>query len=176
MEDWKTKFYCDLGKKFAKSRRKGSNTTVNEAVQKKRCKNGNDFEKLVLNEFFENGFWVWKLKNESGTPFDLMSVKKGLAFGIECKHLDKMPKTFRISQLRDNQLIGLDNFTNYGESFVVFGNDDDIRVIDFKQLAEMGKMPVSDGTPLELFFKLVRASQNLKRKDLERSINDGNHS
>ena len=150
MEDCKINFYCNLGEKFAKSRtvksrdRKGSNATVSEAVQKKRCKNGRDFEKLVKDKFFENDFWVKKLETgREGTPFDLLTVRKGMAFGIECKHLEKMPEKFNIKQLRENQLLGLDNFSEYGESFVVFGNDDDIRIIAFEVLSSVREILVS---------------------------------
>lgn len=63
---------------------------------------GTAFEKEFADLLSANGFWVHRLKdNENGQPFDLIAVRDGRAFAIDCK--DCEGGRFRLSRIEENQ-------------------------------------------------------------------------
>lgn len=64
--------------------------------------NGNTFEQEFCEKLFQNGFWVHNLKQDNaGQPADIIAVKKGKAFLIDCKVCSN--NSFSFSRIEENQ-------------------------------------------------------------------------
>jgi len=65
-------------------------------------KSGNAFETFFCNVLFFNGFWVHNLaQNQAGQPADVIAVKNGKAYLIDCKVCSG--KGFPFSRIEENQ-------------------------------------------------------------------------
>lgn len=63
---------------------------------------GNQFETEFCEMLFKRGFWVHNLaQNKSGQPADVIAVKNGNAFLIDCKVCAK--DTFTVTRVEPNQ-------------------------------------------------------------------------
>lgn len=63
---------------------------------------GNDFESEFCDILFENGFWSHNMaQNASGQPADVIAVRNGQAYLIDCKVCER--KVFRLSRIEENQ-------------------------------------------------------------------------
>lgn len=63
---------------------------------------GNDFETEFCNLLYEQGFWVHNMaQNQAGQPADVIAVRNGKAFLIDCKVCSNM--RFPLSRVEENQ-------------------------------------------------------------------------
>jgi Holliday junction resolvase len=63
---------------------------------------GNDFESEFCERLFEKGFWVHNMaQNVSGQPADVIAVKSGRAFLIDCKVCSR--GKFPLERMEENQ-------------------------------------------------------------------------
>ena len=63
---------------------------------------GNTFENVFCQQLFDKGFWVHNLtQNSAGQPADLIAVKNGKAFLIDCKVCEN--NKFPLSRIEPNQ-------------------------------------------------------------------------
>lgn len=63
---------------------------------------GNDFESEFCDILFKNGFWSHNMaQNASGQPADVIAVRNGQAYLIDCKVCER--KVFRLSRIEENQ-------------------------------------------------------------------------
>lgn len=63
---------------------------------------GNDFESFFCDKLFRNGFWVHNIaQNQAGQPADVIAVKNGEAYLIDCKVCSG--KGFTFSRIEENQ-------------------------------------------------------------------------
>lgn len=76
-------------------------------------RSGTAFEKRMLQLLSAHGFWAHKLvENENGAPFDLLAIKEGACYAIECKELNGF--RFPLSRVEDNQITGLRTAAKHG--------------------------------------------------------------
>lgn len=62
---------------------------------------GTRFEKRVAEILSEHGFWVHRLaQSKAGQPFDIIAVKNGKAFPIDCKDCTGL---FNVRRIEPNQ-------------------------------------------------------------------------
>lgn len=67
---------------------------------------GNSFESKFCDLLFQKGFWVHNLaQNQSGQPADIIAVRNGVAFLIDCKVCSG--KVFSLSRVEDNQRMAM---------------------------------------------------------------------
>ena len=67
---------------------------------------GNSFESKFCDLLFQKGFWVHNLApNQSGQPADIIAVRNGVAFLIDCKVCSG--KVFSLSRVEDNQRMAM---------------------------------------------------------------------
>lgn len=67
---------------------------------------GNGFEAEFCEKLFQNGYWVHNLaQNAAGQPGDVIAVKNGTPFLIDCKVCSG--KAFRLSRIEDNQRMSM---------------------------------------------------------------------
>lgn len=65
-------------------------------------KNGNAFERELCKILADNGFWVHNMaQNAQGQPFDVLAVKNGHPYGIDCKLCEH--DTFSLDRIESNQ-------------------------------------------------------------------------
>lgn len=103
---------------------------------------GTDFEKRMCKELSDRGFWVHFITpDRSGRqPFDIIAIKHGIPFAIECKTSAK--KTFPITRLEDDQITAFNKWINCGNGnpMVAVEYDGHIYMIPFTVLNKKQKI------------------------------------
>lgn len=80
---------------------------------------GNDFESEFCKILFDNGFWVHNLaQNKAGQPSDVIAVKDGKAYLIDCKVCSG--KTFNMSRIEENQNLAMYLWCERGNGYGYF--------------------------------------------------------
>ena len=68
---------------------------------------GNDFESKLCEILFDEGFWVHNMaQNASGQPADVIAVRNGKAYLIDCKVCSG--RGFALSRMEENQDLSMD--------------------------------------------------------------------
>jgi Holliday junction resolvase len=77
---------------------------------------GTEFEREFVKLLNSDGFWVHFIepKRDGSQPFDIIAVKDGVAFAIDCKTCVK--KTFNIDRLESNQVLAFNKWLRCGNS------------------------------------------------------------
>lgn len=74
---------------------------------------GNDFESDFCEILAEEGFWVHNLaQNSAGQPADVIAVKEGNAYLIDCKVCSR--DRFPIDRIEPNQVMAMDLWRECG--------------------------------------------------------------
>ena len=74
---------------------------------------GNAFEQELCNLLFEKGYWSHNFKQDnSGQPADVIAVRNGVAYLIDCK--DCSSKGFDLRRVEDNQISAMDFWKDCG--------------------------------------------------------------
>ena len=69
---------------------------------------GNSFEAEFCEILAEHGFWVHNLaQNAAGQPADVIAVKNGIAYLIDCK-VCSTDKGFALNRMEENQDLAMD--------------------------------------------------------------------
>lgn len=69
-------------------------------------KTGNSFEAEFCDLLFQHGYWVHNLaQNAAGQPADVIAVKNGVPFLIDCKVCSG--KSFSLSRIEENQRMAM---------------------------------------------------------------------
>lgn len=74
---------------------------------------GNNFEAQLCEILFEEGFWCHNLaQNQAGQPADVIAVKNGKAYLIDCKVCSS--KGFALSRIEENQDLSMELWSKCG--------------------------------------------------------------
>lgn len=98
---------------------------------------GNAFERSFAGKLKEYGFWVHLLQqNSAGQPADIIAVRDGNAYLIDCKvcALDR----FLFSRMEDNQCDAMDFWNQCGNNpcyFALLTSDGEIYMADYDVLS-----------------------------------------
>ena len=109
---------------------------------------GNDFEREVCEILSENGFWVHNLaQNQTGQPADVIAVRDGKAFLIDCKVCST--GRFKLKRIEENQQLAMEHWLDMGNDEVWFALklDDNIVMINYLDL---------------MCLKMIQSSLNIK--------------
>lgn len=80
---------------------------------------GNDFEKELCDMLASEGFWAHNMaQNKDGQPADIIAVKQGKAFLIDCK--DCQGTAFDLSRIEENQDLSMDLWYALGNGYGLF--------------------------------------------------------
>lgn len=115
---------------------------------------GNDFEAELCGILFEHGFWVHNLaQNASGQPADIIAVRNGRAYLIDCKVCSD--GKFDLRRVEENQDSAMKLWKECGNWNGLFALrlEDEIRMMGYEDIiCFRGKwsLPALDG-------KMVRA-------------------
>lgn len=105
---------------------------------------GTAFERRVCDWFASRGYWVHFITPDSrgAQPFDIIAVKDGSAFAIECKTLSSNRRYFDISRLEQNQILAFDKWIRCGNGvpIVAIEWNDKIYFIDYLWLKRNRKI------------------------------------
>lgn len=80
---------------------------------------GNDFESEFCEILSNHGYWCHNLaQNSAGQPADVIAVRNGFAYLIDCKvcSLDKFP----FSRIEDNQELAMEMWRECGNPYGLF--------------------------------------------------------
>ena len=79
-------------------------------------KMGNRFESELCEILAENGFWSHNLaQNSAGQPADVIAVKNGVAYLIDCQVCSK--GKFQFNRIEENQDLSMDLWYDCGNGF-----------------------------------------------------------
>ena len=103
---------------------------------------GTQFEREVCEELAKRGYWVHFMSpdNTGAQPFDIIAVKYGVAFAMDCKTCDA--KVFSINRLEDNQIMAFEKWLSCGNNmpFLMVKHENVIYCIPYRELEEKGKV------------------------------------
>nr|DAN24913.1 MAG TPA: Holliday junction resolvase - archaeal type [Caudoviricetes sp.] len=109
---------------------------------------GNDFEREFCEILSEYGFWVHNLaQNQTGQPADVIAVRDGKAFLIDCKVCST--GRFQLKRIEENQQLAMEHWLDMGNDEVWFALklDDNIVMINYLDL---------------MCLKMIQSSLNIK--------------
>lgn len=96
---------------------------------------GNHFEKELCELLFNNGFWVLNVtQNSAGQPADVIAVKDGKAYLIDCKMCSG--KKFQIRRIEENQDLSMKLWNESGNGLGLFAIkiNKNIYIVDIESL------------------------------------------
>lgn len=101
---------------------------------------GSDFETTFCETLYRRGFWVHNFaQNQDGQPADVIAVKKGKAYLIDCKVCSKEGFAFsRVEMNQDLSMILWRNCDN-GEGWFAFLLEDRIHMISHTTIKRLAK-------------------------------------
>lgn len=113
-------------------------------------KDGSAFEREFAEKLSANGYWVHLLRdNQNGQPFDLIAVRDGKAYAIDCK--DCTSEKFPLSRIEENQKTAMGLWMECGNNEPMFAlrfPSQKIRLLkysDAMDLEEIGIKALSGG-------------------------------
>lgn len=90
-------------------------------------KMGNQFEAEFCDILAEHGFWVHQLaQNAAGQPADVIAVKEGEAYLIDCKVCSRGKFTY--DRIEDNQDLSMDLWRDCGNGHGLFALKFDAKI------------------------------------------------
>lgn len=97
---------------------------------------GTAFEQEFCEFLAEKGYWVHFITPDKAgaQPFDVIAVKDGKAFAVDCKTCSK--DYFSISRLEDNQRLAFDRWIECGneEPMIAIKYKDNIYIVKYNML------------------------------------------
>lgn len=96
---------------------------------------GNDFEREFCEILSKNGFWVHNLaQNQSGQPADIIAVRDGGSFLIDCKVCST--GRFQLKRIEENQQLAMQHWLDMGndEAWFALKVNDEILMIPYRRL------------------------------------------
>lgn len=122
---------------------------------------GNQFESKFCDYLYKNGFWVHNLaQNQSGQPADVIAVKNGVPYLIDCKVCSN--GKFPFSRLEENQDLSMTlwKMCGNGEGWFAFLLDNNIYMIphyvinDYrKRQSGFNKAEIQQGLLLDIWAR-----------------------
>lgn len=114
---------------------------------------GSNFENEFCNLLKTHGFWVHFMAPDrrGAQPFDVVAVKDGVAYAIDCKTLNSRAKSFPLSRLEDNQVTAFFRWMRCGNrgTWIAIKHDDNIFMLSYPYLAKYGNVALKDCIPIE---------------------------
>lgn len=101
---------------------------------------GNTFESEFCQLLYLHGYWVHNfVQNQSGQPADVIAVKNGRPYLIDCKVCSG--KGFALSRIEENQDLAMTHWRNCGNGDGQFAMriDDDIYMVTHKEIKSCQK-------------------------------------
>ncbi len=102
---------------------------------------GNHFEKELCELLFNNGFWVLNVtQNSAGQPADVIAVKDGKAYLIDCKICSG--KKFQIRRIEENQDLSMKLWNESGNGLGLFAIkiNKNVYMVDIESLKKYKQM------------------------------------
>lgn len=96
---------------------------------------GNDFEREFCEILSENRFWVHNFaQNQSGQPADIIAVRDGGSFLIDCKVC--ITGRFQLNRIEENQQLAMQHWLDMGndEAWFALKVNDEILMIHYRRL------------------------------------------
>ena len=107
---------------------------------------GTDFENEMCEILAHMGYWVHFIVPDSrgAQPFDIIAVKDGKAYAIDCK--TSASKRFPFSRLEENQILAFEKWMKCGNSepCIAVKYDDKIYLIYYLYLKKTGVVKLGE--------------------------------
>lgn len=105
---------------------------------------GSKFEKEICQRLAAKGYWVHFIVPDirGAQPFDIIAVKDGKAFAIDCKTC--VADIFSISRLEDNQVMAFEKWIRCGNTcpLIIVEHKEHILCIEYFTLKNYGKIRI----------------------------------
>lgn len=106
---------------------------------------GNDFEAQFCEILFDEGFWVHNMaQNASGQPADVIAVRNGKTYLIDCKVCSN--RGFTLSRMEDNQDLSMEHWQDCGNGegwFAILLRDSTIYMVKHSTIRDLAKVQSS---------------------------------
>lgn len=126
---------------------------------------GNDFEKDLCKLLSEHGFWVHNFaQSRDGQPADIIAVRHGVAYLIDCKVCTNTLKGFDLSRMEENQDLSMDLWETCGngKGWFAIKLHDSIYMIPHSTIRSLRAVK-SHMSPSEIFMQGEAVGRWLKR-------------
>lgn len=107
---------------------------------------GTEWEHKVCEYLSKNGYWAHFIVPDArgAQPFDIIAVKDGEAFAIDCKTC--VSNTFNISRLEDNQIMAFGKWLacENSNAFIAVEHNKHLHWIDYEELMDKKSIKLTD--------------------------------
>lgn len=107
---------------------------------------GTLWEHKVCEYLARSGYWAHFIVPDArgAQPFDIVAVKDGEAFAIDCKTC--VAKSFNISRLEDNQIMAFDRWLECGNdnAYIAVEHDGHLHWINYETLKERKSIKLTE--------------------------------
>lgn len=107
---------------------------------------GNEYEMEVVSLLCFKNFWAhFIVPDKTGAqPFDVIAVKKGKAYAIDCKTC--VLNKFTIGRLEENQKMAFDRWLACGNTrpLIAVKHNEKTKWIDYRSLKELTAIPLNE--------------------------------
>lgn len=107
---------------------------------------GTDFERRVCGILSEHGYWVHFIAPDArgAQPFDIVAVKSGKAFAMDCKTC--VADRITIRRLEDNQVMAFEKWINCGndEPLIIVEHKGEMFEIQYSKLKKERSVKISE--------------------------------
>lgn len=119
-------------------------------------KTGTAFERETCEKLNGAGYWVHFITPDQATgkqPFDIIAVKNGEAFAIDCK--TSVSRIFRLGRAEENQLLAFDKWLRNGNTNAWFlvKFEGMAYVVPFEKIRDEGKVDLVEDKEIEVLFR-----------------------
>lgn len=112
---------------------------------------GTAFEQEMCGILKRNGYWVHFMSpdNRGAQPFDIIAVKDGQAYAVDCKTCKE--KYLYFTRLEDNQILAFNHWMSCGNGmpYLAVKHEGMIYMIPYLELRQKGKIELSENYLLE---------------------------
>lgn len=107
---------------------------------------GTEWEQKVCKYLSDNGYWAHFIVPDArgAQPFDIIAVKDGEAFAIDCKTC--VANTFNISRLEDNQIMAFGKWLacENSNALIAVEHNKHLHWIDYERLMDKKSIKLTD--------------------------------
>lgn len=107
---------------------------------------GTDFEQRLIKVLAQKGCWAHFLvpDRRGAQPFDVIAVKNGIAYAIDCKTC--VAKSISFDRLEDNQIAAFERWLRCGNTMpqIAIEHGDDILIVDYGELKERRRIKLCE--------------------------------
>lgn len=118
---------------------------------------GTEFERDFCELLAKSGFWVHFITPDrrGAQPFDVIAVRNGNAFAIDCKTLTDKRASISISRLEENQIMAFEKWRKCGNrgTWLAIKHGEEVYMLSYTFLKRAKTVKMEDCIPVERWLQ-----------------------